>query len=56
MAKKAKKTEVKDGMDLVLEGKVFIVTTENGKVTKEPLDGTLVLECVLAALKKGLKK
>lgn len=53
MAKKSKK---KDGMELSLEGKVFILDTKDGKTTKEELDGELVLKCVMEILKKSLDK
>jgi hypothetical protein len=48
----AKKPE--DGVELMLEGKVFIVEALNGEVTKTELDGELVLRCVVDVLRRAL--
>lgn len=40
-----------------LQGKAYIVETEDGKeVTREELDGKIVLECVLHCLKYGINQ
>jgi hypothetical protein len=49
----AKKPE--DRVELMLEGKVFIVEALNGEVTKTELDGELVLRCVVDVLGRALE-
>lgn len=50
--KTTKKSE--DKIEFVLEGKVFLVETTNGKVTKTEIDGELVLKSAIAVLRQAL--
>lgn len=56
--KNNQENSVKDKNEMLLEldGQVFIVDKKNGKVvSREPLDGKLVLQCVIQCLKDGIK-
>lgn len=53
--KKASKKKLKDGAYFELKGKVLFVERKNGKiVSKEEIDGKLVLTLLVHALEKGL--
>lgn len=48
--------EYKDGVHLELDGKVFIVEVEEGKVkSKEELDGQAVVEALLMVIEDSLR-
>lgn len=49
-----KKTKPKTSTHLVLEGKVFLVERQGKKeVSREEIDGDVVLKCLLALLEAG---
>lgn len=54
-AKKNERTDAPDGIEFVLEGKVFVVDTKNGKSTREELDGKLVLEALVDVVRRSLR-
>ncbi len=55
--KRKTKKKMKSGVYLELNGEVSIIERKAGKRAKrEPLDGRLVLECVLDVLRRSLDR
>lgn len=50
------KKKIEDSFVFELEGKVWMIDTKDGVVTKEELPGNLVLQCLVSCLSHGLKK
>jgi hypothetical protein len=53
---KTKTRKPKDKIELVLDGKVYVVETTNGKVVKKQLNGKMVLSALMAIVEQGLDK
>ncbi len=51
------KSKLADECLLEIDGNVYITEKKNGKIiSREPIDGTVVLKCLLFHLEQGLKK
>lgn len=53
-AKSKRKAKTTDSLAFELDGAVYIVETTNGKVTRSPLDGEVVLKTLVCVLEKAL--
>lgn len=56
-AKKTKPIELADEILFELDGQVYIVGKKNGKeIERTPLDGNVVLQCLLNTLSDGIQR
>jgi hypothetical protein len=46
----------KDTLSLELDGKISLVTRKGKKVTREPMNGKMCLEVLLAAIMEGIER
>lgn len=53
--KKVVKSKSEDKALLVLEGCVYLETHKNGKITKDPIDGEVVLKLLVQIIEQGIR-